>query len=125
MEKHIEHRKSSGTFWAWVLIIFGLIWILNKSGWDVNLPGFGAFFTGIGHFFGSLFRLSAAALLPILIVLAGIMLILGRRFLGALLFVLLFLILIPHFLIVPGILMIVFFPVLLIIIGIIILTKIF
>lgn len=125
MEKHIEHRKSSGTFWAWVLIIFGLIWILNKSGWDVNFPGFGAFFTGIGHFFGSLFRLSAAALLPILIVLAGIMLILGRRFLGALLFVLLFLILIPHFLIVPGILMIVFFPVLLIIIGIIILTKIF
>jgi hypothetical protein len=34
-------------------------------------------------------------------------------------------ILVPHFLIIPGILMFLFFPVLLIIIGIIILTKLF
>jgi len=34
-------------------------------------------------------------------------------------------IIIPHFLIIPGILMIIFFPVVLIIIGIIVLTKLF
>ena len=51
MEKHIEHKKHSGSFWAYVLIIA------------------------------------------------------------------------PHFLIIPGILMILFFPVILIIIGIIILSK--
>lgn len=125
MERHIEHRRSSGTFWAWVLIIFGIIWILKKSGWDINLPGLGEFVSGIGHFFGSLFALSTAAFIPVLIIIAGIVLILGRRFFGALFLVLLLLILVPHFLIVPGILMILFFPILLIIIGIIILTKIF
>lgn len=40
-------------------------------------------------------------------------------------YVLIILIFIPHFLILPGILMIVFLPVVLIIIGIIVLTKLF
>ena len=60
MEKHYEHHRHSSSFWAYVLIIFGIIWLL-----------------------------------------------------------------IPHFLIIPGILMILFFPVILIIIGIIVLTKLF
>ena len=125
MERHYEHRKHSGSFWAWVLIIFGIIWILGENGWDINLPGIGSFFAGIGNFFGNLFHWSAGATLPILIILAGIVLIAGRRFFGALLLVLLILILVPHFMIIPGILMIVFLPVVLIIIGIIALTKLF
>ena len=125
MERHIEHRRHSGSFLAYMLIIIGILWILNKSGWDINLPGIGELVAGIGHFFGSLFQLSAGAAFPVLIILAGILLIIGRRFFGALLLVLLIMILIPHFLIIPGILMIVFFPITLIVIGIIILTKIF
>ena len=125
MEKQYEHRKHSGSFWAYVLIIFGLLWILKQSGWDINLPGIGGFFAGIGNFFGNLFSWSALALVPLLIIFLGIVLILGRKFFGALFLVLLLLVILPHFLILPGILMIIFFPVVLIIIGIIILTKLF
>ncbi len=125
MERHIEHRRHSGSFLAYVLIIVGILWILKKSGWDFNLPGIGEFVSGIVHFFGNLFHWSAAASVPLLIILAGIILIAGRRFFGALFLVLLVMILLPHFLIIPGILVIIFFPVLLIVVGIIILTKLF
>jgi hypothetical protein len=43
-DRHYEQRHHSGSFWAYVLIIFGIIWILGKSGWDINLPGIGGFF---------------------------------------------------------------------------------
>jgi hypothetical protein len=125
MEKHFEHRRHSGSFWAYVLIIVGILWILKKSGWDINLPGIGEFFTGIGQFFGNLFQMTAFATVPVLIVLFGVLLILGRKFFGALLLVLLVMIIVPHFLIIPGILMIIFFPLILIIVGIIVLTKLF
>jgi len=125
MEKHIEHRRHSGSFWAYVLIIVGILWILKKSGWDINLPGLGEFFSGIGQFFGNLFHMTAFATVPVLIILFGILLILGRKFLGALFLVLLVMIIVPHFLIIPGILMIIFFPIILIIIGIIVLSNLF
>lgn len=125
MERHIEHKRHSGSFWAYVLIIFGILWILKQSGWDIHFPGIGEFFSGVGHFFSSLGHWSFGAIVPILIILVGISLIAGRRFFGALLFVLLLMIFIPHFLIIPGILMLIFFPVILIIIGIIILSKLF
>lgn len=125
MEKYHEHRRHSGSFWAYVLIIVGVLWILKKNGWDLNLPNAGEFFGAIGQFFGNLAHWSAGAALPVLIILAGLVLIAGRRFFGALLLVLLILIFIPHFLILPGILMVIFLPVLLIIIGIIILSKLF
>jgi hypothetical protein len=125
MERHCEHRHHSGSFWAYVLIIFGVLWILSKSGWEIHFPGIGSFFAGIGSFFSNLAHWSGGATLPILILLAGIVLIAGRRFFGALLFVVLIMIFIPHFLILPGILMIIFFPLILIIIGIIVLTKLF
>jgi len=125
MEKHIEQRRHSGSFWAYVLIIVGILWILKKSGWDVNFPGFGELFTGIRQFFGNLFQMTAFAIVPVLIILVGIVLILGRKFFGALLLVLLVIIILPHFLIIPGILMIIFFPLILIIIGIIVLSNLF
>jgi len=125
MERIHEDKRNSGSFWAYVLIIIGILWILKKSGWDINLPDIGDFFAGIGNFFGNLFHLTAGSAFPVLILIAGIILIAGRRFFGALLLVLLIMIVIPHFLIIPGILMILFFPIILIIIGIIILSKLF
>jgi len=125
MESHYENSRRSSPFWAYVLIIFGILWILNKSGWDVNLPGVGALFAAFGSLFGHLTQWSAGINIPILLLILGILLIAGRRLFGALLLVLLIMILIPHFLIIPGILMIVFFPVILIIIGIVVLTKLF
>ncbi len=125
MERHIEHKRHSGSFWAYVLIIFGVLWLLKQTGWDIHFPNIGEFFSSIGHFFGSMAQWSFGAAIPVLIILIGVGLILGRRFLGALLFVLLLLLLLPNFLIIPGILMILFFPIILIIIGIIILSKLF
>ena len=125
MEKHFEYRRHSGSFWAYVLIVIGILWILKQNGWDFNLPNIGEFFAGIGQFFGNLVHWSAGAAIPVLIILAGIILIAGQRFFGALLLVLLIIIIVPHFLIIPGILMILFLPVILIIIGIIILSKLF
>lgn len=125
MEKHIERKKESGSFFAYVLIIIGLLWLLKRSGWDINFPGIGEFFSAIGNFFVKLTHVSADITVPLLIVLAGIILIAGRRFFGALLLALIIFIVIPHSLIIPGILMILFFPVILVLIGIIILSKLF
>lgn len=125
MERHYEHKRNSGSFWAYVLIIVGILWLLKKSGWDINLPGIGDVFSAMGHFFSNMAQWSHGSVVPILLLIAGIMLIAGRRFFGALLFVILLLILLPHFLIIPAILIALFFPVILIIIGIIILSKLF
>lgn len=125
MERHCEQRKHSGSFWAYVLIIFGVLWLLKQTGWDIHFPGIGEFFSSVGHFFGNLAQWSFSAAIPVLIILIGVGLILGRRFLGALLFVVLLMLILPNFLIIPGILMILFFPIILIIIGIIILSKLF
>ncbi|MBV5311825.1 MAG: hypothetical protein JZU47_00935 [Prolixibacteraceae bacterium] len=125
MDRQIEHKRHSGSFWAYVLIIFGILWIMKQSGWDIHFPNIGDFFSGIGHFFSNLAHWSFGAALPVLIILIGIAVLAGRRFFGALLFVVLLMIFIPHFLIIPGILMVLFFPLILIIIGIIILTKLF
>jgi len=125
MDRHYEHKNHSGSFWAYVFIIGGILWLMSKSGWDIRMPGLGGLFSGIGHFFSSLASWSIDAFLPVLIIIAGIVLIAGRRFFGALLFVILVMILVPHFLIIPGILLTFLFPAILIIIGIVILSKLF
>lgn len=125
MERHHEQRRNSGTFWAYVLIIVGILWIMKKIGWEFNLPGIGDFVAGVSHFFSNLIHWSAGVTVPILLLIAGIILIAGRRLIGALLLVILLLFLLPHFVIIPGILLILFFPLILIVIGIIILTKLF
>ncbi len=125
MERHCEHKKSSGSFLAYMLIILGILWILRKSGWDIHFPGLGDFFAGIGNFVGNLTHWSGGIILPLLVILAGITLIAGRKFFGALFLVIILMIILPHFLIIPGILIIIFLPVFLIIIGIIILSKLF
>lgn len=125
MERHYEHKRNSGSFWAYVLIIVGILWIMRRSGWDINLPGIGDFFSTVGNFFGNLTHWSNGIIFPILILIAGIILIAGRRFFGALFLVILLLMILPKFILIPGILIIIFFPVVLIIVGIIILTKLF
>jgi hypothetical protein len=125
MERQIEHKRHSGSFWAYFLIIVGILWLMSKGGWDINLPGIGDFFAAIGNFFGKMAHLFADATLPILVIIAGLVLIAGRKIFGALLLALLILIIVPQFLIIPGIILFLFFPILLIIIGIVILSKLF
>jgi hypothetical protein len=125
MENHIEHKKHSGSFLAYVLIIFGILMMLKNSGWDIHLPNIGEFFSSLGNFFGNFAHWIGGSILPILIIAFGIVLLLGRKFFGALFLVIILLIVLPNFLIIPGILMVLFFPLILIIIGFIILSKLF
>lgn len=125
MERQYQHKRNTSSFWAYVFIIVGVLWLLNKSGWEINLPGIGDIASAMGRFFHNITSWTHGSLVPILLLIAGIMLIAGRRFFGALLFVILLLIILPHFLIIPGILIMLFFPIVLIIIGIIILSNLF
>jgi len=125
MEKHIEHRKSSGSFLAWVLIIFGTLWLLKHNGWDINLPSIGAVVSGFVNFIGNFANWSASSIVPIIIIFLGLMLIIGRKFLGALFLILILMIVLPGFLIIPGILVVVCLPIILLIIGIVILSNLF
>lgn len=125
MERIDQHKRHSSQFWGYVFIIIGILWLMSKGGWDIHLPGIGDFFGAIRNFFGNLVHWSSGFSFPLLLFVIAIILIAGRRFFGALLFVLLMLILIPNFLIIPGILMLLFMPVVLIIIGIIVLTRLF
>jgi hypothetical protein len=125
MEKHFEHRKSSGSFFAWVLIILGTLWFLKHHGWDINFPNIGAIFSGMVNFFSNFAHWSTSAIFPLIIIFLGIMMIVGRKFLGALLLILLFMMILPGFLIIPGILLVVFLPIVLIIVGIVVLSNLF
>jgi hypothetical protein len=125
MEKHIEHRKSSGSFFAWVLIILGTIWLLKHNGWDINFPNIGELVTGFVNFFTNFAHWSTSAIFPLIIIFLGIMLIIGRKFLGALFLILILMIVLPWFLVIPGILLVVFLPIILIVIGIVVLSSLF
>lgn len=123
MEKQCDKKSESGSFLAYVLIIVGILWILKRGGWEINLPGFHEFFSGIANVFRSLASFSTEALIPIVLIFLGIMVIAGRKVIGAIILVLILLLIVPHFLIIPGIILIVFFPIILIILGIILISK--
>ncbi len=125
MENHSYRHRSSGSLLAWILIITGIVLILRHAGWDINLPGVGAVFHRIGQFTGDVFHFFAHIGWPALLIIAGIILLAGRRLIGGLFLFLVLLFILPHFIIIPGILLIIFFPLILIIAGIVILTKLF
>jgi len=125
MERIYERKRNSGSFLAFVLIIIGILWIMKKSGWDINLPGIGDVFSAFGNFIGNMAVWSHGMMLPILLLIAGILLITGRRLFWTLLFFIALLFFLPTFILIPGIIMLIFFPVILIVIGIVILSKLF
>lgn len=125
MEEYSHRNKKSGSLLAWILIIIGIVLILKHSGWEINIPGLGSIFSGITHFIGDIFHFIVNIGWPALLIVAGIILLTGRRLIGGLLLFLVLIFILPHFIIIPGILLIVFFPLILIIAGIVILTKLF
>ncbi|HAZ02043.1 MAG: hypothetical protein A2W90_09050 [Bacteroidetes bacterium GWF2_42_66] len=124
MEDHYRQRRSGSTL-AWILIIIGLVLILKNSGWGINIPGIGSVFTGIGHFIGDVFHFFVHIGWPVVLIIAGIILLAGRKLIGGLILFLLLLFILPKFILIPGILLIIFFPLILIVAGIVILTKLF
>ena len=95
-----EHKRP-GSLLGTILIIVGILWILREIGWQINTWDIG---------------------LPEILLIVGVILIVGRRFIGTLLVVLAILLFLPH-LIIPGILLFLLFPVLLIVLGVIVITR--
>ncbi len=123
-QEHTCHKKHGhGSVLGYLILILVVLFILKNIGWEINLPGFGDFFPGVGQFFGNVGHWLGHMSVPVAILLIGVLLILGRRLVGALLLALAILMLWPQILSLPGVLAVFFFPVLLIIIGIIILIK--
>ena len=115
-------KRRGGSFLGTILIIIGLLWILKEFGWQLGFPAVESVRHAIAGVF-AIFRVHAWTFaLPVLLLIAGVLLVAGHRGIGILLLVLAVLFLMPH-LIIPGILAIIFFPVLLIIVGIIFLTR--
>ncbi|MCW0482626.1 hypothetical protein [Gaoshiqia sediminis] len=115
-------KRRGGSFLGTILIIVGLLWILKEFGWQLGFPAVESIRHAIAGVF-TIFRVHAWTFgLPVLLLIAGVLLVIGHRGIGIFLLVLAVLLFMPH-LIIPGILAIIFFPVLLIIVGIILLTK--
>jgi len=118
MEEQVHCKRRSGSFLPWLLIIIGIALLLKHSGWDINFPGIGEFFSGVFHFIGKIGW-------PLFLIIAGVILLTGRRIIGTLILIIALLFILPHFIIIPGILLILFFPIILLIVGIAILAKLF
>ncbi|MDX9883760.1 MAG: hypothetical protein RBS73_16990 [Prolixibacteraceae bacterium] len=124
MNDHCRQRKSGSTL-AWILIVLGVVLILKNTGWGLSIPGIGWMFAAIGRFFSNAFHAISQIGWPLVLIIAGILLLIGRRFLGGLVLFLILLFILPKFILIPGILLILFVPFILIIAGIVILTKLF
>ncbi len=119
-----QEKKSSGSFLGFVLIVIGVLWILKEIGWHIGLPGWHAI-QQAGSSFMNIFHFGAISVTwPVIILIVGLLLIAGRRLIGALLVCLAVFLFLPHFLIIPGILALLFFPVVLLVLGIILISKI-
>ena len=120
---HARERRSGGSFLGMVLLVIGLLWLLKEVGWHVGMPGWNAVHHSFGNFL-NIFHFGAIAVTwPLVLLIVGFLLLVGRRIIGALLIFLALILFLPHFIIIPGILAVIFFPVLLVVLGIIIISR--
>ncbi len=104
-----------------ILLIIGIIWLLKETGWQFHLHGgeFGNIIAGFASFLGAIAWIVS---IPVILLIVGILLITGRKVLGTILVILGILFLLNN-LIIPGFVMILFSPIVLIIIGVLLLIK--
>lgn len=117
-------HRGGGSFLGTILVIIGIIWLLKEAGWHWGIMGWnvvGNIFTGMLTFFGTIAWIIG---IPIILLIAGIILIAGRRTLGSILVIIGILLLLNHF-IIPGLVLLLFTPLILIILGILIITRLF
>jgi len=119
-----HERKSGSSFLGVVLIAIGVLWILKETGWHIGLPDWHSVHQA-GSSFMNLFHFGSISLgWPIIILIVGLLLLAGRRVFGALLVCLAVFLFLPHFSIISGIFALLFFPVVLLVIGIILVSRI-
>ncbi len=120
---HSKRSDKGGSFLGVVLIILGIGWILRETGVLYGIPGWHSVqhsFQSVAHGFrGDFMGLSW----PLILLIAGVVLVAGRRLIGAILILLAIFFFLPGFVIIPGILTIFLLPVILIILGIVVISR--
>ncbi|MGQ8336110.1 hypothetical protein ACUNWD_06120 [Sunxiuqinia sp. A32] len=122
--RHEEHPKKGSSTLGTILIILGLYFILKETGWLHGIPGWDVFRSSFSNFF-NIFHFHAINITwPLVLLIVGAFLIMGRRIIGGILVLLAILFFLPGLIIIPGILAVFLLPVLLIILGVIVISRI-
>ncbi|HSH19635.1 MAG TPA: hypothetical protein VLA03_04240 [Draconibacterium sp.] len=116
-------RNNSKVVFAWILIGIGVIWILRKIGFYFEIPHF--YFQNIffpfKHAFQGLFHIIFSW--QIILIIVGLVLMAGKRPAGIVLIVIGGLFMLPKIFFIPGITFSMFFPVLLVGLGVAIIAR--
>ncbi|KAF0238896.1 MAG: hypothetical protein FD181_619 [Prolixibacteraceae bacterium] len=116
-------NNNSKVILAWALIGIGIFWILRKIGLYFNFPDF--YFQNIFFPFKDLFHDLRHFVFSwqMVLIMVGLILMAGRRSAGIVLIAAGGIFLLPKFLIVPGLTFSFFFPVLLVVLGVALVTR--
>jgi hypothetical protein len=122
MENKPQNNNSKVVL-AWVLIGIGIFWILRKIGLYFDIPHF--YFQNIFFPFKNIFHDFTHIIFSwqMVLIIVGLILMAGKRSAGIVLIILGGIFLLPKFLIVPGLTFSMFFPVLLIGLGIAMIVR--
>jgi len=120
-----RHHKNRGSFLGTLLVVLGILWLLKEAGWLHGLPGWDVVRDSFSNF-GNIFHLGAITITwPVILLLVGILLIAGRRIIGGILLLFAILFFLPGIIVLPGLIAVFFLPVILIVLGIVVLRKLF
>lgn len=119
---NMKERKQGGSVIGIIFIVVGIYWIVRETGLGIYLPGWEFFRDALWSIYDFLKVNMGDFLLPALLVITGVLMITGRRKVGGLIALIALLVFLPGIGI-PGVLMVVFFPVILIIIGVMLIKS--
>lgn len=120
----MEKDRKGVSFLGVLLIVIGVLWVLKEVGWHIGLPAWDSVSHSFVNFL-NIFQIGAWSVSwPVVVLIVGVLLLVGRRLVGTLLILLALFLFLPHF-IIPGILIILFFPILIVVVGIILISKLF
>lgn len=97
---------------------------MKETGWVFHLPGIEFLRDGVFAVYDFFHQYLGKLLVPVVLLVIGLLLVSGRRRIGWLVLLLLVLVFMPG-LIVPGVLLIIAFPVILIVLGLLVIRSIF
>lgn len=117
-----KDRKHGGSVIGIIFIVVGLYWIVKETGLGAYLPGWEFFRDALWSIYDFMKVNLGDFLLPVLLVITGVLMITGHRKVGGLIALMALLVFLPGIGI-PGVFMVIFFPVVLIIIGVMLIKS--
>lgn len=125
IDKQERTQDNSRKTLAIVLIVIGLLWIFRQSGFFYGFPfiHLNHVFTPIGKVFGSLVHVVFSW--PMILIFVGLILMAGKRSAGTVFLIIGGIFLLPRLFVFTGAMVFLFFPLLLIAVGIAIVARLF